>query len=762
MPERKRGEPRSRGIKFRFEFVNLGEREAPKLKVDLIDPKTKRQALEPLTDGEFELDERLVGKDYALEVRSAAGGRPRLFAYDSFVSSVRKTNVFRVPEGTWLDWLGVTVCVTGRVEVCHPVFRIPIDLIAADVRLGRTDGLLDLLRRPLLWDPLIVWPVVCNPVCNGKVEVFLRTCCCEPLVIDPPVIIRDLCEIIDCRFPWPPEPWPPWPWPPDGPEPPGPPPPFTLSAQRLGSEGNPRYCSDAVPDLEQAVVRALQRAATVEGAPAADKVLEAAQHLLALQRLRTREAQVRYIESIPELRFRFCTCTTTKVAEVPLQLDGSFDACFLVSLLLRAGCTRHVQYVVSQLQETGWVVVYDGLARGQSFALDEEAVLRADPVAEGCDDSPFVDRPRPFVLLERIGATWADKLIRSTEQDGETSFAGPLAVKDGLVNEAPPGPLDPASGPYDQPWAKMLAQRYQFHPGLEDPAIDAKYYRTRVIPVNANGDPTGPGFTLMGNLSWRKYYQKPDLSPGVRWVALHNPVINGLEGLYTIPYPDLVWPWLGGQFHARVDTTGLANGRYLLVVDIFNASGVRLVPDNSLDAAGPGDIARPFDYLRLEGPIDAPTQALSVVRRNALANLFLVDNLACVADIEAISHNSGPPSVQNCQFLEGPGTDTVAIQYTARHQNNYQWYHHMWLKQGLTGPTTFLNLTGPPSNQTRRSDNVINGLTHPASFVSLLLAEPRCSFAVHLRTYARHTNGSGRIIEYDGHDSGAFALEISS
>jgi len=257
-------------------------------------------------------------------------------------------------------------------------------------------------------------------------------------------------------------------------------------------------------------------------------------------------------------------------------------------------------------------------------------------------------------------------------------------------------------------------------------------------------------------VAWRKYYDKGGGQVGVQWVELSNPAIGGVVGLYTIPFPDLVWPWLDGQYHANVQTAELLagvprmpNGRYVFVLDLFDAGGTRLIPAGS-GAPGPGESSKNFEYRRLDGPIDAPFSNTSVVPFKALGNLFLVDNLACYGDIEQIVQNSTPSSA-NCQFLVGPGTDLLKLRYSAYQTNGYQWYHQVSFKQGLSGPVTSV----PPSNA-----NVFSGDTPGISFSALLGSETKCAFSGNLSVYAKHTNGSGRIQAYDQYDVAAFALEI--
>jgi hypothetical protein len=731
MPERTTGRSRDRGgVSGRLELVGLGEQAPPEISISLVDPAGKREPIALGDDGNFELDRSLVGKGYRLEIGGGGETTPRRYTFDQFAERLEDDRVYRIPEATWRDWILLRTCVTGSVEACFPL--IPWPLAAATTQAATLRDLAP--HSPELIPDLVLrpphWPQRCRPVCQGKVEVFVRTCCCPPIgPIEPPVLIEDICKIIDCEL----VEWPQPPIPDPGP---------------LRDQIDPR--------LERAIVRSLKRSTAVEGARSAEEVLRLGRHLVALRAL-TLPEQIKYIEAHADLRWWHCTCSSTKVAEVPLEADGHFDACFWLSPLLPVNCTRQVAYRVSQFQDDNWVVIYDGPARNEYFAPGEDAELHASWLAQTCDHPEFPEGT-PFVILEQIGNTWADTLIHSTNQDGETSFAGPLGSLDGLANEAPAGPAPVTAGPYNQPWATTLNLRYQFHPGLE--ALGARYFRTRVARVGANGQPMpgGPSFTLTGNVSWRKYYPRPGGGVGVEWVSLTNPAVGGIDGLYTIPYPDLVYPWLGGQWHALVLTDELTasgpkmpNGRYVFVVDLFDAAGQRLVPTTSSEPAQPGDVAADFLHRRLDGPIDAAYSNTSVVPFNALSNLFWVDNLATYGDIEQIVHN-GLPSSMNCQFIEGPSSDSLQLRYSAYQGTGFQWYHRIRFKQGLTGPTTWL----PASNA-----NVYTGDSPALSLSALLGSETKCAFAANLYVYARHTNGIGRVQAYDREDVASFALEIT-
>jgi len=718
------------------EFVNLGEFERPSLEVTRIDAKGKRHKLEVDAEGAFSIDRQYVGKNNKLEFRSSRHGEPRKFAYDEVIAQLTDGR-FELAPGIWRYWIGIRTCVGGKAEVCRPYFPWrPFPDVIRELDLGFRDSLSELIFEPR--DPIIISPLRCDPICHGKVEIFLKTCCCHPIVIDPPIIIEDLCRIIGCRFPWPIDPIdPPIDWPP-------------IRIKELMLQATEKALKDA---------RKRQEAI-------AEPVIEAARHLGAMMLLESRQAQREYIEAHPFLLHRFCHCTTTKVGETHLGPGGTFNHCFWRWPLFRPNCTQTVAYKVSQIQDTDWVLVYDGLAKGEFFGLDETAELRASWEAEVCDNPawPDPDGIKPFIALEQVGTTWADVLMHSTNQDGETSFGGPLLATDGLAWEAPPA-ANLFSGPYEQPWATTLSLRFQFHAGLE--GLGVKYFRIRQVRVNGAGNLVNERIHT-GDLSWRKYYDDSGTLK-VKWVPLHvDPsTVGGQQGLYEIPFYDPVLPWLGGQWHAHVNTLAtdsegaplMPNGRYLLVIDVFDSSGSRLEPTN---AGGATD----FEYRRLDGPLDSALASTSIVPHKALANLFRVDNTPSDADIQALKVNGLVPSDASCQFLEGSPTDQLAIQYEARQITGFQWRHWIRLKQGLSGPTRYTTDVGFGNWSTALSDSEMPGgassLTVGMTFGDLLSGEARCTFAADLRVQTKHTNGQGRRINtYDRSDLGSFALLIA-
>lgn len=714
------------------------------LVIELVDPSGGRKAVAHAADGTVEIDSAVVGKGFTLELRAPEGGDPRQLDVDSFVDRLSVDRRYVLGESAWRPIFPTFECVTGHVSVCRPRWLSPFEPVVLQVaKQLRTRSFRDVLADSAIDTAEIArpvssainalpypWPVRCLTVCQGKVDVFIRTCCCRIRPPEPPIIIRDICEIIDCDPPFVPK------WPPD---PEGP--------IELGSS----------PSFGSRLAMRLERTASDEDAPEPDVLLRLAGHLDALRTLPLEEQRA-YIAAVPELYYWGCTCSTRQVATVYLNPDGRFDACFFAGYV-GAGCTQRVLYRVSQITPAGWQVVYDGLARNQSFGLGEDASLSASWLARGCADEPAIDpNEPPFVLLESIGSTWASTLIHSTQQSGPDSFATPtntlLAPTDGMANARPAGPLPITAGPYDQPWCSGLALRFRFHQALAGAPFNAAKYRLRTARLDDHGNVVpGSEVPLVSNVVWLKYAPAP--GGGVMVVSV--PLVTPDPGVYTIPFFDPVWPWLDGQFHAVFDTTALANGRYVVLVEILKSNLTRLRPNNSLDPAGT-DATVAFRMRRLDAPIVAgQAMSTSVVPHSTLANMFYVNNRPAEADITHIEF-AGSASQANCQFLAGRDCDTVALRYTARQLDGFQWYHEIWYWEGLNGPRI---PTVPPEAPEISTADVTFGSSVARRLDYMLHGQSRCSFAANLAVYTRHTNGWGRFTGYDRGDQAAFALETT-
>jgi hypothetical protein len=738
------GSKRSPKIKGYIDLKGADPSHLKDLVIEQIDPSGKRQIVQQGSDGAIEIDPTIVGKGYTLELRAPEGGDPRQLSVDSLVDRLSVDERYVLGEAAWRPIFPRFECVTGHVSVCRPPWLSPFEPAAvqlarqltsrpfADVLSDATPETFE-IARPLASSTIgqlpYPWPVRCSTVCQGKVDVFIRTCCCRVGPPEPPIIIRDICEIIDCDPHFVPK------WPPD-------------------PEGPIEFATS--PSFGEALARRVESIATQEGAPDPEEFLRLAGHLDALRSMPL-EAQRAYIVANPELYYWGCTCSTRQVATVYLNPDGRFDACFFAGYV-SGGCTQRVLYRVSQVSTSGWRVVYDGVARNQSFGLGDDASLVASWLAQGCADEPGVDPSgQPFVLLESIGTTWASTLIHSTQQSGPDSFATAahtqLAPTDGMANARPAVAPPITAGPYDQPWCSGLSLRFRFHQALAGAPFNATKYRLRTARLDDYGDVIpGSEAPLQSNTAWLKYAPAPGGGVMVQSVPLFTPD----PGVYTIPFFDPVWPWLDGQFHAVFDTSSLTNGRYVVLVEVLRNNLTRLRPSSSLDAPGT-DATVGFDMRRLDAPIVAgQVMSTSVVPHSTLANMFFVNNRPAEADITHIEF-AGSASAQNCQFLTGRDCDTVALRYTARQVDGFQWYHELWYWEGLNGPRI---PTVPPEAAEISSADVVFGSSVARRFDYMLHGESRCSFAANLAVYTRHTNGWGpRFTGYDRSDQAAFALE---
>jgi hypothetical protein len=712
MAEARGGKEPTGPVKGRFELADADSRHPLELHIELVDPAGKRTPLSIEKNGEFQLDAKQLRKGLTVEVGAAqAGGEKRVFSYDSLYQQLRNDPVYRLSKPVWSGWLLPQTCVTGDVSRCGlPPWVTQLEESASLLQLrARLTGV-DAVYRGAIDS---IFPLPCRPVCQGKVEVFLRTCCCPP--IPPPwVVIKNICEIIDCtQIEWPPH------WPPPG--------------DPLGPRPGPG--PDPAPIVERIAFQAIQNAAGRPNAPDPEQILGLTEHLVALRSLSPGD-QAAYIDRQPDLIALCCQCTTSKVAEVPIQADGHFDACFYAGPL-RFNCSRRVLYRAWQMQNGAWTLIYDGLASNQSFAPSDDAQLRASWRAQTCGDPPppVVGGAKPFVLLEAIGGTWASEVNHSTNETGETTW-GALAAQDGTVFSN------------ERPWASTLNVRYHFSDGLE--GLGAKYYRTRIVPLNGGGSPQ----TIKDGVSWLRYHVTPALEIEIVSESL-GPVdpstVGGETGLYRIPYHRVTEDWLGGQFHANVATAdgSMPNGQYLFVVDIFDAAGKRLIPAGA-PAAGANEIGNVgFEYRRMEHVSVTPIPT-DVVSQKALPNLFLVNNTPCQGLItgltQGVFHN------QDCLSLSSTDGDAFAIRYYAFQAQHYMESRTLTIKKGLFGSinsveTSATEIPGPPG-----SDSTTLSIT------GLLGADKHCSFTATLTVEPKHWNGWSTVSAYRVIDPVAFAL----
>jgi hypothetical protein len=609
--------------------------------------------------------------------------------------------VVDIPALRWRVWLPIFICISGKAQKCGPLF--PPILPLADVQVvaqpQRAIELIDDLIAP--------FPPKCEPLCYGTVEIYRRVCCCDPWIIvaDLPKRIPEIIDDFPIPLPDPPGPFP-------GPDP--------VPLQR----------------------RLRKFRAEVE--PAKRQMLDERVHrdLLALQQIEGQQAQYEYIEARPYLLPVLCasvTCTTTKIGQVELNPDGSFLFCFIPGLV-SVNCTVTYAYKVKQLVGDLLVAVYNGLATHTWFSAGESATLTTySPFARSCPqpEPPVEGHGLPFVMLQNIGETGTHQLHSPKQASATGINALSLPANAGLLDQ---------SYSNDCPLAGTLDLLLYIDPNMK--TTGAEYYRFSLVPADANGNPAGAPQVLDDQLAWLKF--APGVWPPKPEAEVLGPkVVGATGGLYSIPYVDATHKWLGGQSHYHLDTTQFGDGRYLLILDLFDAAGNKIKPNGS---TGDGTGAN-FHYIWWD-----TLSATEVVPYASLIHILHIDNLDCFTEIEDLRQN-GVPSVVDCQFLVGPGTDQLSVGFRAYHENGFMWHWNIHYWRGLFGTPQLLDsgtTNAPPTMATGAP-----AVSAAATFATMLGDETQCTFSIRLRAYGKHTNGKGRLLTYDTEHQGSFALEIT-
>lgn len=721
MAEKK--QPTAGGLPSRSLQLNLvglqAADERPSLVVTALDANAKTLHAAAVDDqGKFELPPAALAQAQRIVIgpRAEAGGtidpatlltyRPRQF------EQLLKNGVLNLAPGLWERWRWHIRCVTGTVKVCRrrpwwyaelqqlataPLSAVPLAGLAARTSLTGTAG----LARSL--PDLLQWPFRCESVCNGTVEVYRRTCCCLPWILDDwrlPELIRDLEDLVRGVPEFPPQP----------PNPPDPAP----------------WFKDGALD---------------------ERALYATRDLAMLRTLPRQEIAA-YINARPYLLCRRYSCSTPeKVAEGFLNPDGRFNLCWLEPWrFLAANCHEEVAYVVKQTRGAFTFTIYNGVAANQWFAPQADASLVSHHfLAYGCRHNGAPGEGA-FVYLDVIGDTSSHHL-NTPAATGWDRVATPVA-NSGLVfpSGTPQG--------LNRNWGGTLKLNYKFSEDLR--ALGAKYYRLSVSAADASGNPVGTRHYLSAGLSWEKTVATTTGFEVVPVVLGPFPA-GGQEALYLIPY-DADAEWNANQYHALLDTTDARwsdpTVRHLVTLEIFDAAGKRLRPQGTaaIDMP-PAEGTAAFSFLRR-----ATETSLTTVPQAALTHLFWWDNRAVTAAIEDLRLN-GQDFNGECQFLEGAATATFGIGYRAYHPNElFQQGHSISWQRGLNGASGTLlgssqqNKGVPPAAPEPSPTNTFAEMLGPTL--------TKCAFTVFLSITAKTTDGED--LGYHGiTKSAAFALAIN-
>ena len=640
-----------------------------------------------------------------------------------------------IPADRWPVLLQETVCVSGRVRKCRPWWYDQVFVAAVQPKLG-----VQLQSLPSRVGDLsaanILLPFRCLPLCDGKVEVFERECCCHHHIYDDLIDrLREVLERIpiEIDFPFPPDPDP------------GP---LTFTFR----EGLPGRRPSVTPRLMRGRVD-LHDVVQTGRTTVSERIFHDYQALLRLPR---HEFEA-YVLARPYLTAYICHCTTHKVGETFIQPGGTFDFCYGRPRQLRHfHCYTTYAYRVKQLIGGVWVTVYDGLAGHDYFAAGEEADLRTwHAKARPCGDGPEPPDPGdgvPFVMLEHV--TGAGTHHYNFPVQTALSEVGSLAIDSGLYD---------FSGVSDCPWASGLGLRLWVSPSLDGTVV---YYRFKVVAVNAAGEAVGTPEILDAPVAWSRFVAIPgDVITTSTGLAANPADVGGQEGLFTVPYWSGGMNWLSGQYHQTWNTTDQSDGNYLLILELFGPGGARIKPNGS--PAGDPGAAQAFQFRRWEAPGDTANVPFA-----DCAHVFRINNTPVVGDIVDLRKDHAA-STDECQFISGPAGTTFSVGFRAYHiagvtsgggpadTNSFMRQYTITWQRGLNGPTgTIETGTADQGELTVEESNALDIAYLLGPFPPLHPAHTRCTFSVHLHVDAKHHNGGSFIDAYDYHETASFALEL--
>ncbi len=718
--------------------------EQPRVVLQAIGENGKAFFTEPVKDdGSFSMTADVLKRAHRIVLGTVAGDSEVIdhesavaFRPAQFAQHLADSGVLNISRNWWERWYWYTYCVTGHVRHCRRrpwwyselyqkvtqsalenVLMSQSEMFSFEVANPRNSSYVNSISE------LIYWPFRCDTICYGTVEVYRRSCCCEPWVIDDPrlpELIRDLEHIVD-RIPQV--------IPGKIPQPP-PPPPEIEKMPFIKGGSLDMISVYAVRDLQ--VLRSLPQSAVAE-----------------------------YINAREYLLCRYSCSKPHKVAQGDINPDGTFNICWSeFPRKIRLGCSDQYAYVVKQTIGGTTTTVYDGVASNIWFAPDADADLVSySPKAFSCSDTGHPDG-QAYVYLDLVGGTEAWQL--NTPPSAGWDRVTLPASNSGLLF-----PMGDSNGVTDRNMGDTVLLTFNFSEGMKQAAVGAQFYRVSVSESDVNGHPTGSRAYFSDGLSWQKAVLTGtgiDIVPEV----LGPFTINGVTNLYTIPYESNA-DWTGaGRYHAAINTKNFGNQQHLVTLEVFDAAGVRLRPTGTAATGQSGtEVAKPFKYRRWFQAGGSPGDDTVEVPFGALTHLFWWDNGAPYAKIDALVRDNVVFNYE-CLFLEGSPDSTFGIEYHAYVPNQmFQYYHTIGWGRGLYsvyGGTGTL-LAASNLNIGYPDPPAPGGFSPTNTFATMLdtAGDPtrtKCSFVVNLTTYAKTTNGDDLSYPY-ATSGGAFALEIN-
>ncbi|MBU0479711.1 MAG: hypothetical protein KKG47_01285 [Proteobacteria bacterium] len=659
--------------------------------------------------------------------------------------------IFEIPKEWWDKWIFRRVCVSGTVRKCFPSFgpilnkvpgglsgrfSMPIEKSGCCGSSVKSASRAFNLKATALDRPgLIRWPQICRPVCHGVVEVY-ETCCnlelppfdlCDILPLHPDCLPLDLCRLHPeiCLDP-------------------------CLIAPELCG-GLPEIgpidpvgpvIRPEIGPLDPIASKILKQVrAEVDPVIMARKVLptRVLGDLKTMARMDANKSR-EYVMDRPYLYPIFFDCSTRKVGEAILRPDGSFTHCYWTS---KKPCFRTTYaFKVRQWQDGRWIEVYNGLASGEYFTQDEAKILDANFKAQACQDDPGPEYEKPYVMLQKIGSTDSCHL-NSPLQHAAAGINAALPADAGLLN------MGYAS---NCPLSDRLAFRLKMADGIYG-TVKARYYRISYAPCDGSGNAAEEFSNLSIPITWRKIvYVDGHFEVEHEHLGPNLPV-NGMDGLYTIPDPEEDG-WLD-SVHGLWDSKSEAGTRYVLKVEIFDKDGKLLKP---------GISGADFVYLHWTA-----AETLTPVTHESLVHVLTTNHNICYASIEELRHNL-VTHTEDCQFITGQANETISLGYRAYHVKDpvagtFMWKFNLHWQRGFNGSLKLWDSGG--DNRPASLSAGAPALSPAKTLAEMFAGDPspsphkKCTFMARLYVYAKHTNGSRRLNEYDDSDFASFALEMT-
>ena len=459
------------------------------------------------------------------------------------------------------------------------------------------------------------------------------------------------------------------------------------------------------------------------------------------------------ITNAPLIRFIFCILypvwvTGTLVATVTTDRCGNFEtfiflSCFNPSVNLYFTASVNFYGFDFQIYDPTPIACFTYW----NYQCGTKVTLYTDsPFAPCCTPCPPIDAPENYVLFRAIGNVSLDSIY------GASATLAPLTTSTniGLLANGAGAGIDAPFG--DFPGMPVLP-RVEFDSSIRQFNL-AKYYQMSWrLGTSGSFQPlTGDIFRHFNHFVGTNLVTEP--------YKLGPQTVGTVTNLFEIPpelppvggwaFPNPPFDLANAQFPTAALPTpvppGGSHGLYQLKLDLFDATG------NAVDIVAAGIKYFVPTFTDAGGTVHtADASTLGLVFGNSFIMTLHVDNRQTSAALPIPTLNLLPPDPACGILLYTSPSDTVAIQYTATHPDNFATFSYR-LSRGvnpLTPPTT--------SGQVSPATNPATVVMSAASLLSCS-AVPGCppngfcavaGFGEDLYVAAAATNGWTRLSQYD-------------